>query len=918
MLLANQKGQSKSARKRAETMAANKERQRKGKEIRGLICIGLGILFGIYLIAYGANIIENSGFLGTKFVNILFGLFGWPAYVLPVLSILSGIMIIRNSRNTETDGGPDWAFYVGMWVILILAHAIAKRPYSGVDYFKYIKDAFQVGNIGGGVVGAILCYPLQQFGGNVLAIIFCIITLLVIILLVTRFSLMEFGEKVTEKVQDAAQNVQGVRMAEPGVQRKKKLAVFETVDENDVEEEYDSSYTRSERKKKKEKQAGSNLDAFDAVLESVAPGDDGTVFSRKPKKEPATLDEWESFSPALKNKLEKKPRVEQAPIVPVANDSPVWQDTKARPYSGRKKVSDPSVEEPQPFAPVTSSFEVPTFLAATKSEYAKGSDIKTPEESKPKAQKKKVVAKADAPELPVSKPVSSGPYVPPPFDLLNPASGADGSGNENPMDAAKTLVDTLASFNIAVKVLDYSVGPVITRFELQPAPGVRVSKIVGLSNDLALALAAPRVRIEAPIPGKAAIGIEIPNKTAAPVVLREIVESRDFKKAPSPITLGFGKDIAGKIIASDLAKMPHLLIAGSTGSGKSVCINDLIISMIYKSGPADLRLILIDPKVVELSPFAPLPHLLVPVVTEPKKAASALRWAVNEMKQRYDKFSKVGSRDLQRYNELVKDPSDKLPKLVVIIDELADLMMVAPDDVEDSICRIAQLGRAAGIHLIVATQRPSADIITGLIKANIPSRCAFAVSSGIDSRIILDTMGAEKLLGRGDMLFHPNGANKPTRVQCAYVSDEEVERVVDYFKDQKAEPNFDDAFINEVTSASSDKGEGGVYGEGKQEDELLGEAVRIVMENGQASISMIQRRLRVGYARAARLIDIMEQHGYVSGFEGSKPRKVLIKPAEYDRIFNGTAEPEPSDLIDEEDLPVLHEDDPFEAEEIDE
>ena len=475
-------------------------------------------------------------------------------------------------------------------------------------------------------------------------------------------------------------------------------------------------------------------------------------------------------------------------------------------------------------------------------------------------------------------------YVYPLLDYLNHASDTKRKGGGSPEATARLLENTLASFNISAKVVDFSVGPVVTRFELQPAPGVRVNRITTLSNDIALALAASRVRIEAPIPGKAAIGIEIPNKDTVNVVLRDIIASPEFQKAASPVTLALGKDIAGKIIVADLSKMPHMLIAGSTGSGKSVCLNDLIISLTYKSTPAELRLILIDPKMVELSTFADLPHLLIPVVTDPKKAAGALRWACNEMTARYKKFSEVGARDVGRYNQMQSDPADRLPKVVVIIDELADLMMVAPDEVEDCICRVAQLGRAAGIHLIVATQRPSADIITGLIKANIPSRCSFAVSSSIDSRIILDRTGAEKLLGRGDMLFHPNGAGEPIRLQCAFVSDQEVERVTKHFKKQEA-PQFDEQIIADVNTAAKGGPAGGVFGEGKQEDELLGEAVRVVLDMGQASISMIQRRLRVGYARAARLIDIMEQKRYVSEGEGSKPRKVLISRAEYHRVF---------------------------------
>ena len=476
-------------------------------------------------------------------------------------------------------------------------------------------------------------------------------------------------------------------------------------------------------------------------------------------------------------------------------------------------------------------------------------------------------------------------YQKPSLDVLKTPEKNYRTASETPEKTMELLMETLASFNIEAKPLGWSVGPVVTRYELQPARGVRVNRITTLSNDLALALAAPRVRIEAPIPGKAAVGVEVPNKTAATVLLKEILDTDEFKNAKSPVTMAIGKDIGGKIVVADLSKMPHMLIAGSTGSGKSVCINDIILSMVYKSGPEDLRLIMVDPKQVELSVYSTLPHLLIPVVTDPKKAASALRWAVNEMTMRYKKFSDLGAREITRYNEMQEDPTKRLPRIVVIIDELADLMMVAPDEVEDCICRIAQLGRAAAIHLIVATQRPSADVITGLIKANIPSRAAFAVSSAIDSRIILDCTGAEKLRGRGDCLFHPNGAAKPTRLQAAFVSDEEVEAVVNDIKAQNGtEPQYDKD-VEQAMSGAAGGAKGGVFGEGKQEDELLGEAVRIVLDSGQASISMIQRKLRVGYARAARLVDMMEEQGYVSGFDGSKPRKVLIKRSQWEAIF---------------------------------
>ncbi len=477
-------------------------------------------------------------------------------------------------------------------------------------------------------------------------------------------------------------------------------------------------------------------------------------------------------------------------------------------------------------------------------------------------------------------------YQRPPYSLLKSPSRKRPSGSESPAERSRLLIETLASFNINAKVINYSVGPVITRFELQPAQGVRVNRITTLSDDIALALAAPRVRIEAPIPGKSAIGIEIPNRETAPVLLREVIESSLFVSSKSPLSFALGKDITGNVVCADLDKMPHLLIAGSTGSGKSVCINDIILSFVYHTDPHQLHMILIDPKKVELKVYGALPHLHTPVVTDAKKAAGVLKWAVMEMEQRYQKMSQFNARDLSRYNSLQADPADILPRLVIIIDELADLIMVAAKEVEDSICRIAQLGRACGIHLIVATQRPSADIITGLIKANIPSRIALAVSSSVDSRVILDCSGAEKLLGRGDMLFHANGASKPIRAQAAFVSDEEVERVTAFIARQNTsdQANRPEVTLEEIAVSTTT-----AQGNGKQEDDLLPDAVKIVLESGQASISMIQRRLRVGYARAARLIDIMEQMKIVSGFDGSKPRKLLIGPAEYERMFGDSS-----------------------------
>ncbi|NLJ76274.1 MAG: DNA translocase FtsK [Peptococcaceae bacterium] len=443
----------------------------------------------------------------------------------------------------------------------------------------------------------------------------------------------------------------------------------------------------------------------------------------------------------------------------------------------------------------------------------------------------------------------------------------------------RILEETLESFGVGAKIMQVSKGPAITRYEIQPPPGVKVSRIVGLADDIALSMAAPDVRIEAPIPGKAAVGIEVPNKEVSMVHLRDLLETQEFNQSGSRLTIALGKDIAGNPKVTDLAKMPHLLIAGATGSGKSVCLNTLIASILFKATPDEVKLLMIDPKMVELATYNGIPHLVNPVVTDSKKAATALRWAVREMERRYELFSQAGVRDITRYNKHSKKKESEveqpLPLIVIIIDELADLMMVAPADVEDAVCRLAQMARAAGIHLVVATQRPSVDVITGLIKANIPSRISFAVSSQIDSRTILDMAGAEKLLGKGDMLFFPVDAAKPVRIQGAYLSDREVEDLVNYLKKQ-AEPVYNEEILSSAPEEEMMP---------EMEDGLLPQAVKILIESGHASISMLQRRLRIGYARAARLIDIMERRGIVGGYEGSKPRSILMTLEQYNQFF---------------------------------
>ncbi len=491
-------------------------------------------------------------------------------------------------------------------------------------------------------------------------------------------------------------------------------------------------------------------------------------------------------------------------------------------------------------------------------------------------------------EVPPSKESDQNPYQFPPLELLKQSDNFNGEDITAELNTnGKMLVEILKSFNVQTKIVDISRGPAVTRYELQPASGVKISKITTLSDDIALNLASSGVRIEAPIPGKAAVGVEIPNKVVSIVKMRELIASQKFKNAKSKLTVVLGRDISGEIMTADLAKMPHLLIAGSTGSGKSVCINSFIISLLYNARPDEVKLLMIDPKVVELGIYNGIPHLLVPVVTDPRKAAGALNWAVNEMLTRYKKFAENNVRDLESYNRLIdKNPSltdkegealEKMPQIVIIIDELSDLMMAAPHEIEDYICRLAQMARAAGMYLVIATQRPSVDVITGIIKANIPSRIALAVSSQIDSRTILDMSGAEKLLGRGDMLFSPVGALKPIRVQGCYVTDEEIEQVIEFIKtsqsseyDSKIAEEIEKNAISENTKSNENSSSDGSV------DPMMNEAIKCVIEAGQASTSLLQRRLRVGYARAGRLVDEMEQMGVVGPHEGSKPRQVLI------------------------------------------
>lgn len=560
-------------------------------------------------------------------------------------------------------------------------------------------------------------------------------------------------------------------------------------------------------------------------------------------------------------------------IAPEPAEEPVSEPEESPSFVINRAEPAPDVEEAEPFAeepyePVRESKKKSGAMAA--------------------AEMERVAAAVAADE---AKPKKA--YHFPPMNLLKRGNKTSGESDAHLRETAMKLQQILQNFGVSVTVTNVSCGPAVTRYELQPEMGVKVSKIVGLTDDIKLNLAAADIRIEAPIPGKAAVGIEVPNKENSAVMLRDLLETAEFKNSQSKISFAAGKDIAGKVVVADIAKMPHLLIAGATGSGKSVCINTLIMSILYKASPEEVKLIMIDPKVVELSVYNGIPHLMIPVVTDPKKAAGALNWAVAEMMRRYQAFAEQNVRDMKGYNEkAASSPAidgeelKMMPQIVIIVDELADLMMVAHGDVEEAICRLAQLARAAGIHLVVATQRPSVNVITGLIKANMPSRIAFSVSSGVDSRTIIDMNGAEKLLGKGDMLFYPSGYQKPARVQGAFVTDKEVQSVVEYLKNHNGDADYDNEIVQHVNTSEIGIGQGlGAGSEENERDMYFTEAGRLIIDKDKASIGMLQRTFKIGFNRAARIMDQLCEAGVVGGEEGTKPRKVLMSKEEFEQYM---------------------------------
>ncbi len=785
--------------------------------------------------------------------NAILGLFGGWAMLWPVLMIYVAV-ITTLDRPMGSISGKVWL--TAVVILLFCATGFifgGAKIADGLSVFDYITALYRTNaGVGGGVMGGLLGQLLISAAGKTGAKIIILLLLFVSVMILTGTTLIGLFRTIKKPVEVVNEGIQTAR------QRREEERVI-------LQEDWEA---RS---------------AIDVPLEPsipMGPSSPNALFPpvepRKKQKRSEKLDKLEKVFgiEAPRPELQPEPEPEEKPEDELPA-SPVFSPNPPAPVTEHEPETEAREEQPK------------QEKNAPEAEKEPEQDIPMPKPRMQEPEPRQATPQENALYQALDQLQTPGSYCFPPLTMLAMSPQADRAKETEELQTnGKILVDTLNSFGVSTKIMDICRGPSVTRYEIQPAAGVKISKITSLSDDLALNLAATGVRIEAPIPGKAAVGIEVPNRSRSSVRMRDLIQSNAFQTSKSKLSVALGRDIAGQPVVADLARMPHILIAGTTGSGKSVCTNSMIISMLYKASPDEVRFLMIDPKAVELTGYNGLPHMLVPVVTDPHKAAGALGWAVNEMMKRYKIFSENNVRNLQGYNNLAEaqnyedengQPMPAMPQIVIIIDELADLMMATPKEVEDSICRLAQLARAAGMHLVVATQRPSVDVVTGLIKANIPSRIALTVSTAVDSRTIIDTVGADKLLGQGDMLFAPVGSNKPIRVQGCFVSDEEISSIVEFVKKTKS-MEYDTEIIEEIERNAANTGDQkDDDGERSGEvDPMMDEAIKVVVEAGQASTSLLQRRLRLGYARAGRLIDEMEQLGIVGPHEGSKPRQVLM------------------------------------------
>nr|WP_296005352.1 DNA translocase FtsK [uncultured Blautia sp.] len=846
------------AKNKKPSASGKKGRPTQKKEVSGTSIeaeITLWTVLAISIVLLISNF-GIGGTVGNAISSFFFGLVGLVCYPLPVFMFLGIAFVISNGRNPKA-----YRKMAGFLLLFLSACMFMQILTEGAVFEQKILTYYQVSaeyKTGGGLLGGILCRLCVKAFGTVGTYVITAAAIMISLVLITQKSMFDMIRKFTNWLyQNAAENRQ--RRLESARMRQ------------EAEEAIEEQEKRRQRRRTREVAADKADKEVETDLEEIKEEKEENRKSKPLFSEPV-------FLKAAVPESEKKPEILE-PFIPEKAFPIQRADHLVQDIEEIAALEEGIVED-------VSAAEEPTEEPCTKEP---ASHTKTPRSSQKEIEQGVNAVKE---EIATKEAQEKKEYQFPPLSLLKKGQKNSGDSDSHLRETAKKLQDTLHNFGVNVTITNVSCGPTVTRYELQPEQGVKVSKIVGLTDDIKLNLAATDIRIEAPIPGKAAVGIEVPNANNSTVMLRDLLQSPEFQNSKSNLAFAAGKDIAGKPVITDIGKMPHLLIAGATGSGKSVCINTLIMSILYKASPEDVKLIMIDPKVVELSVYNGIPHLFIPVVTDPKKAAGALNWAVAEMTDRYNKFAQYNVRDLKGYNEKVDSISDiqddskpkKLPQIVIIVDELADLMMVAPGEVEDSICRLAQLARAAGIHLIIATQRPSVNVITGLIKANMPSRIAFSVSSGVDSRTILDMNGAEKLLGKGDMLFYPQGYQKPARVQGAFVSDKEVADVVEFLSSQHPETVYDKD-IQEKIEAVKESAPAGAEG-GNERDAYFKDAGKFIIEKDKASIGMLQRVFKIGFNRAARIMDQLCEAGVVGEEEGTKPRKVLMSMEEYEQFID--------------------------------
>lgn len=876
---------SKTTKKRKGKTAAKQQSAGNRFQTEILILVMFAACLILMISAFGMG-----GIVGNAISSICFGIMGLCAYLFPVVLFGGVTFLIVNNKNRLAykkifAGIVFFVFLCGLLQFLTEGYTPST---TFTDYYTLSSEY----HTGGGVFGGAVCISTASAFGTVGGVVIIVLVLMVSMIIITQRSFFGFMNKILDLFADAAREGKEAYLeAQPDREKQKELRrkiraerraekIRQLEEELEEEELAFAEETTKKTSKKRKAKSKKEENKRQAAVKANRKGE----FNL-----PSFLDEEKAALPSDTDLPEAEKTEGQEEIRPASHENLEFQIHRSQPQTVTEEVEEPDFEK--------------DIQEVAEDEYDGYEDVAVPEmspaletekkasTSNPKSSQKEIEhgIKNIQHEISQKEVTEKKPYQYPPLKLLKRGDGrSQGDSDAHLRKTAQKLQETLHNFGVNVTITNVSCGPTVTRYELQPEMGVKVSKIVGLSDDIKLNLATPDIRIEAPIPGKAAVGIEVPNKENSPVMLRDLLQSEEFKNAKSKLSFAAGKDIAGKPVVADIAKMPHLLIAGATGSGKSVCINTLIISILYKATPDEVRLIMIDPKVVELSVYNGIPHLFIPVVTDPKKAAGALNWAVSEMTSRYNAFAEYGVRNLGEYNKKVANmrvpegekAPEKMPQIVIIVDELADLMMVAPGEVEDAICRLAQLARAAGIHLIIATQRPSVNVITGLIKANMPSRIAFSVSSGVDSRTILDMNGAEKLLGKGDMLFYPQGYQKPARLQGAFVSDEEVSAVVEYVSDKNQGAVYDTAIEKQVNTATVPGGVGG-----GDRDVYFTEAGKFIIEKEKASIGMLQRMFKIGFNRAARIMDQLCDAGVVGPEEGTKPRKVLMSAEEFENYL---------------------------------